>query len=110
VHALFVTYALDGPTEAEHAELCEQLAPAFAAAPGLLSKTWLANAATGRFAAFSVFRDKAAFDAFVASELFELLQTHSGLAGFTASDFSVQEVPTAATRGPVARTRERSTV
>jgi hypothetical protein len=101
VHALFVTYGLDGPTEAEHAELCEQLAPAFAAFPGLASKTWLANGATGRYGGFYVFADKAAFDAFVASELFELLRAHSGLTGFAASDFSVETAPTSVTRGPV---------
>lgn len=33
-------------TPAEHAEFCAQLAPAFAAVPGLVSLTWLTNDTT----------------------------------------------------------------
>jgi hypothetical protein len=59
MHALFVTYTLRDADPAQHAELCEQLAPAVAAVPGLLAKTWLTNCETGRFGGFYVFATRA---------------------------------------------------
>jgi hypothetical protein len=105
MHALLVTYRLEGASAAEHAELCEQLAPAFAVVPGLVSLTWFANEALGRYGGFYVFADRAAFDSFIASELFDALRSHRSVAELTASEFGIQEGPTAVTRGP-ARTLE----
>lgn len=103
MHALVVTYSLhNGTSRAEHAELCEELAPAFAAFGGLLSKTWLANADTGCYGGFYVFEAKSAFDRFVASELFATLQEHRCLHAVAASDFDIELGPTAITRGVVA--------
>lgn len=100
VYALFLSYRLRETTAAEHAELCEQLAPAFAAVSGLVSMTWLANGERGRFGAFCVFADRPAFDGFVASELYEALRSHRGVAELATNDFSIQDGPTALTRGP----------
>lgn len=108
MHALFVSYRLRGATAAEHAELCAQLAPAFAAVVGLVSLTWLANQATARYGGFYVFRDKPAFDAFVASELFEALRSHRAVDELTASEFEIDQRPTALTRGPAQALTERS--
>jgi putative monooxygenase ydhR len=99
MHALVVTYELGDATRAEHAELCEELAPAFAAVPGLHSLTWLTNAATGSHGGFYVFETKSAFDRFVASELFETLRSHRTVRGVATSDFSIESRPTAITRG-----------
>lgn len=108
MHALFVSYRLRGATAAEHAELCAQLAPAFAAVPGLVSLTWLSNEATTRYGGFYVFRDKPAFDAFVASELFDALRSHHAIDELTAGDFSIDHRPTAVTRGQARVAAERS--
>jgi hypothetical protein len=108
MHALFVSYRLRGATAAEHAELCAQLAPAFAAVAGLVSLTWLANQATARYGGFYVFRDKPAFDAFVASELFEALRSHRAVDELTGSEFEIDQRPTALTRGPARSLTERS--
>lgn len=99
LHALIVTYELADATRAEHAELCAQLAPAFAAVPGLRSMTWLANAATGSYGAFYVFDTKSAFDRFVASELFATLRGHPTIRDPVTSDFAVDAAPTEITRG-----------
>lgn len=100
MHSLIVTYALDGASSAEHAELCEQLAPAFAAFPGLVAVTRLANEATGRYGAFYVFETKSAFDRFVASELFETVRSHRTVRDVTTSDFAVDSArPPAAVKG-----------
>lgn len=100
MHAFFVTYVLRGSDPAQHAELCEQLAPAVAAVPGLLAKTWLTNRETGRFGGFYVFASRAAFERYVASELYDTLLSSDSVCVVTVSDFSVAELPTVLTRGP----------
>ena len=104
MHALVVSYALRGATPGEHAELCEQLAPAVAAVPGLASATWLTNPAAGRFGAFFVFETKPDFDRFVASELFGTISSHGSIDDLSASDYSISDRPTAVTRGLAAGT------
>jgi Putative mono-oxygenase ydhR len=99
MHALFVTYALRGTTPAQHAELCEQLAPAVAAVPGLVSKTWLANGDTGRYGGFYVFASRPDCDHFIASELFDVLRSHGTMRDVEAHEFSIATGPTATTRG-----------
>jgi hypothetical protein len=92
MHALSVTYGLTGSTTAQYAEFCRQLAPAFSVVPGLLSKTWLANSTTGRYGAFYVFASRAAFDAFVASELYGTSVSHPAVRDVVAGDFAVELV------------------
>jgi Putative mono-oxygenase ydhR len=110
MHALVVSYALRDATPGEHAELCEQLAPAVAAVRGLDSTTWLANPVTGRFGAFFVFATKPDFDRFVASELFETISSHGSIHHLTASDYSISDRPTAVTHGPVSSADTTATV
>ena len=99
MHALFVTYALRDTTPAQHAELCEQLAPAVAAVPGLVSTTWLTNGDTGRYGGFYVFAARAACDHFVASELFDVLCANGSTRNVAAHEFAIAPGPTAVTRG-----------
>lgn len=103
VHALILTYELDGATPPEHAELSEQLAPALAAVPGLISQARLANESTGRFGGFYLFESRLAFDRFVASELFEALRSHRAVRDATTLDFAVDgDQPTRAAAGAAA--------
>jgi hypothetical protein len=106
MHALFVTYTLRDPDAAQHAELCEQLAPAVAAVPGLLAKTWLTNRETGRFGGFYVFDSRASFERYVASELYDTLLASYSVRDVSASEFSVAEIPTAVTRWPCNHAQE----
>lgn len=106
MHALFVSYALRDSNPVQHAELCEQLAPAVAAVPGLVSKAWLANAETGRFGGFYVFESRAAFERYVASELFDTLTSLPSVHDVVTSEFSVARTPTVLTRGPLYRPEE----
>jgi Putative mono-oxygenase ydhR len=91
MHALVVTYGLRGVSAVEHAELGEQLAPAYLAVPGLLSRTGLENAATGRYGAVYLFESEAALQGFVASELYAVTHEHPGLAALAASEFSITD-------------------
>jgi hypothetical protein len=99
MHALVISYSLRGATPGEHAELCEQLAPAVAAVRGLTSTTWLTNPAAGRYGAFFVFETKPDFDRFVASELFAAIASHSTIDGLVATDYAISDRPTAVTSG-----------
>ena len=99
MHALFATYALRDSNPAQHAELCEQLAPAVAAVPGLLAKTWLTNSETGRFGGFYVFASRTAFEGYIASELFDTLLSPASVRDVTTSEFAVAEMPTVLTGG-----------
>jgi hypothetical protein len=89
MHALVVTYGFRDGMSAEHFELHDQLEPAFTATSGLVSRTLLANRATGRFGSIYIFDGKAAFDCFVASELYGVAYGADCLTEVTASDFSI---------------------
>ncbi len=91
MHALVVTHRLAAATPVEYAELAQQLAPAFDAIPGLVSRTPLENRDSGRFGAVYVFLTKAAFDRFVASELYAATYGGPAATGVTASDFSIPD-------------------
>ena len=47
MHIQIINFQLNGVTEAEFRTQCDGLAGAFAALPGLHSKVWLADPATG---------------------------------------------------------------
>jgi hypothetical protein len=108
MHALFLSYGLQGATSVEHSELCGQLAPALAAVPGLVSLTWLSNEMTGRYGGFYIFEHRPAFDDFVASELYEALRTQRAVRRVTTADFSVEPLATGVTRGPAGPRGERT--
>jgi hypothetical protein len=98
MHALVVTHGLREVTPVEHAELCEQVAPAVAAVPGLVEAIWLANTVTGRYGSFYLFDGKGSFDRFAASELFDTLRSLPAISGLATSEFGVADGPTAITR------------
>jgi hypothetical protein len=86
MHALLVTGRI-ADDAAAYRELGRELAPALDAIPGLVSRTVLENRDTGHQGGFYLFEDRAAFDRFVASELYAVL--HGG--EVAASEFSVAE-------------------
>ena len=95
---LVVNYSLDGMTESEYESLCDELAPVFAAVPGLVSKVWLADRDNGVYGGVYTFENGAAVDAFLASELGQVAAV-PGLANVTIRRFEVLAEPTAITRG-----------
>lgn len=46
---LIINFNLEGLSEDQFAGACDELAPAFAAVPGLASKVWLADRAEGTY-------------------------------------------------------------
>ena len=101
MHVQIINFRLRGITEQHYARLCDDLAPAFAALPGLLSKVWLANTAAGMFGGVYCWRDRQAMEAFTKTDLFNAVATHPNLADITSVDFDVMEAPTRVTHGSV---------
>jgi len=102
MHVLVVNFNLKGVDERQYAALCDQIAPAFAVVPGLVHKVWLKDSASGTYGGVYVFQDRAAFDAYRRSDLFNTVATHPNLANISARDVGVFEAPTRVTNGLLA--------
>lgn len=98
---VIVNFSLEGMSESEYEKACDELAPAFAAVPGLASKVWLADRVGGVYGGVYTFEDGAAADAFIGSELFAGVGATPGLAGISVRRFEVLSAPTSVTRGLV---------
>ena len=97
MHVQIINFTLTGISESDYAALCDQLAPAFAALPGLMSKVWLADSDNGVFGGVYVWESAAAMEAFTGSDLFAAVSGHPNLAGISSRDFGVLTGPTATT-------------
>jgi hypothetical protein len=96
---LIVNFNLAGITEEEFAASCDELAPAFAAVPGLASKVWLADRAEGIFGGIYTFESEHAVDEYLASDLFAAVGSTPGFVNISVRRFGVLEGPTRVTRG-----------
>ena len=99
MHIQVVTFKLDGIDEAAYQAHAEQIAPVFAALPGLRAKIWLANPQANTYGGIYVFDDVAAMRAYQGGKLFQGLQANPQMIDVTVSDFSVLAGPTKVTRG-----------
>lgn len=99
MHIQVVNFNLNGVDEAGYRALCDQLAPAFAVMPGLLAKVWLADAATNTYGGVYTWANKAAMQAYMASEIFNNVVNHPNLTNITSKDFGILEGPTEVTHG-----------
>lgn len=97
MHMQIVNFELDGITADEYAAVCDQLAPAFAALPGLVSKVWLRGG--GTYGGIYTWADQAAADAFKVTELFAGIAGHPNLRDVRSVEFGVLDGPTSVTRG-----------
>lgn len=99
MHVQVVNFQLKGVTRTQYETMCDELAPAFAALPGLISKVWLADEATNTYGGVYLWRDRAAMEAFLKTDLFRAVVTHPNLAAITSRDFGILPGPSAVTRG-----------
>jgi putative monooxygenase ydhR len=98
---LIVNFNLDGLSEEDFASSADELAPAFAAVPGLASKVWLADRAEGIFGGVYMFESEQAVDEYLASDLFAGIGATPGLVNISVRRFGVLDGPTRVTRGLV---------
>jgi hypothetical protein len=99
VEILIINFSLDGISDAEYRDECDEVAPAFAAVPGLVSKVWLADQVNGVYGGVYTFQDTQATDAFLASDLMAHVAANPAFVDVTARRFAVLSGPTAVTRG-----------
>ena len=99
MHIQVVTFKLDGIDDAAYQAHTEQIAPAFAALPGLRAKIWLANQQARTYGGIYAFDDVAAMRAYQGGEIFQGLQANPHMIDVTVRDFSVLAGPTKVTRG-----------
>ena len=101
MHILVINFNLKGIGDEDYRGLIEPIAPAFAGLPGLVSKTWLANAATNTYGGVYVWSDRGAMEAYKETDIYKGMQANPHFENVTVTDFPVVENATRATRGPI---------
>ena len=69
MHILVINFNLKGISEEDYLGLIEPIAPAFAGLPGLISKTWLANAETNTYGGVYVWSDRRTMEAYKQTDI-----------------------------------------
>lgn len=98
MHVKIINFNLVDMTEDAYAEACEQFAPAFASLPGLLAKIWLRDPSSNTYGGVYLFADRAAADAYAASDLFRTVGAFPHFANITVRGFAVDEETTRRTQ------------
>jgi quinol monooxygenase YgiN len=99
MHIQIVNFQLRDVSDARFRELCDELAPAFADVPGLVSKVWLANPATNTYGGVYTWASREAMHDYARSDLFQGVATNPSFADVTATDFEILDGPTGVTHG-----------
>jgi Putative mono-oxygenase ydhR len=94
-----VTFQLNGIDQEAYRGICDEMAPAFAAVPGLEAKLWLADREANTYGGVYVFSDAGAQAAFAGSDLFAAVASNPNLAGASSRAFNVLPGPTTVTGG-----------
>ena len=99
MHVLIVTFNLKDNGEQEYNGIAESFAPAFANLPGLVSKTWLADAETNTYGGAYVWRSREASEDYKETDIYKGMEANPHFENFSVRDFAVLEGPTRVTRG-----------
>ena len=105
MHVQIVNFNLKDMGDAGFRSMANEVAPAFASVPGLLSKIWLADVDRNTYGGVYLWQDAAAMQTYLASDLGKGVVGNPNFANLTSRDFEVLSVPTAISGGPVAASR-----
>jgi hypothetical protein len=89
MHLLIVEFDLQGLDATDYEAVADDLTPTFAAVPGLLTKTWIADRDTGSAGGVYVWESAARCDAFLAGDLFAAMRTNPALANLRTRRYDV---------------------
>ena len=92
-----VTFRLRGIARSDYDALCDRMAPAVAAVPGLVAKVWLADESTNTYGGVYTWRDRVALENFLKGDLFRALATHPNLVEMNSRVYGVLDAPSAVT-------------
>jgi heme-degrading monooxygenase HmoA len=101
MHVQIVNFGLKNLTDEDYRANAGAMAPAFAHLPGLVSKTWLANAEANTYGGVYLWRDRQSMEAYQASDIYKGMLENPHFENVTVTDFSVLEGPTNITRETV---------
>lgn len=93
------TFQLQGFSGEDYLGACNQLAPAIAQVPGLISKTFIANPETNTYGGVHIWRDRASMEAYRSSDLWRTIEGQPAFVGLVSQEFEVLEAPSRVTRG-----------
>lgn len=99
MYVRIVTFALVDLSPEDYASHAEQVAGAFTAWPGLLTKAWLADPATDTYGGVYVFESRDAAQASRDTAVFTGLLDSPHFAELSIREFDVLDGPTAVTGG-----------
>jgi putative monooxygenase ydhR len=91
MHVLIINFTLDGLDEKGYRDVCADLAPAFAALPGLTAKIWLADPEKNTYGGVYLFEDREAMEGYLASDLLAGVGASPHFSGITMRDFAVYD-------------------
>ena len=97
MHVQVVTFNLSGISKQEYEELCDHLAPAFSAMPGLITKVWLADEETNTYGGVYLWQDRASYDAYLESDIFKGVGSHPGFSNVESAAYGILDSPSAIT-------------
>ena len=98
MHILIINFNLHELSHAEYLGICDEVAPAFSAVPGLISKQWIANEETNTYGGVYLWQDQQAMLDYKESELFKGLGSNPGFANISIADFDLLTDPSTVTR------------
>ena len=94
---MIVNFSLHGLEREDYEKACEELAPAFAAVDGLISKHWLANEETNTYGGVYVWKDRQSMLNFQESEMFRSIGSNPAFTNASVTDFGILKNPTRTT-------------
>jgi hypothetical protein len=98
VYIQLVTFTLNGPTEAQYHEACQEETSIFADLPGLLAKIWLRDPDTGTYGGLYLWQDRTSYEDYLRSDVFHAIQDDPSFAAVTSRGFEHFENLTKATQ------------
>ena len=98
MHILIINFNLNELSREQYESVCGEFASTFAALPGLISKTYLANEETNTYGGVYLWADKQAMLEYMHSHIYATIGANPALVNITATDFEVLEGPSKVTR------------
>ena len=102
MHVLIINFELAGVTEADYRQQVASMAPMFTQIPGLVSKIWLADAATNTYGGVYLFADASSREDYLNSDIVNSIKANPAFTNITTREFGTFEEATSVTGGPLA--------
>ena len=97
MHILIINFELNGIDRTQYEGACAEIAEHFAAIPGLITKSWLANEETNTYGGVYLFEDKQAMLDYQQSELCDSVGSNPAFANISMVDFEMIAAPSKVT-------------